>query len=121
MEYITGWATVLGLLAASALYVMNTMSPKQGERRIWTHCTIGKLTLVTSVAHLLSMPFDGFNNFAIWSAVGLIFLTMGTGLILSYIPDAGVVRYHVRSIHPALIIAIILAVSHHVLVVMEII
>ena len=121
MEYITGWATVLGLLAASALYVMNTMSPQQGDRRLWTHCTIGKLTLVATVAHLLSMPFDGFNSFAIWSAVGLIFITIATGIILNYIPDAGGVRYHARSIHPALIIAIIIAVSHHVLVVLEII
>ena len=121
MEYITGLATVLGLLAAGALYVMNTMSPQQGERRLWSHCTIGKLTLVSTVAHLLSMPFDGFNSFAIWSAVSLIFITIATGIILSYIPDAGGMRYHARSIHPALIIAIIIAVSHHLLVVLEII
>ncbi len=121
MEYITGWATVLGLLAAGALYVMNTMNPQQGERRIGVHCAIGKLTLFVMVAHLLSMPFDGFNDFAIWSAVGLIFLTIGTGLILSYIPDVGGFRYHARSIHPALLVAIIIAVAHHVLVVLEII
>jgi predicted exporter len=121
VEYITGWAVVLGLLAAGALYAMNTIYPQQGERRIWFHCTIGKLTLVATVAHLLSMPFEGFNSFAIWSAMGLIFLTLGTGLILSYIPDAGGIRYHARSIHSALIIAIIIAVAHHVLVVLEII
>lgn len=121
MEYFTGWTTVLGLVVTTALYVMNTLNPQQGERRIWTHCTIGKLTLVATVAHLLSMPFDGFYDFAIWSAVGLIFLTIGTGLILCYIPDAGGIRYHARSIHPALIIAIVIAVAHHVLVVLEII
>ena len=121
MEYISGWVTVLGLLAAGALYVMNMMNPQQGERRIWTHCTIGKLTLVATMAHLLSMPFDGFNSFAIWSAVGLIFITIATGIILNYIPESGGIRYHARSIHPVLIIAIIIAVSHHVLVVLEII
>jgi len=121
MEYITGWATALGLMAASVLYVMNTMNPQQGERRIWIHCTIGKLTLVATVAHLLSMPFDGFNGFAVWSAVGLIFLTIATGIVLSYIPNAGWIRYHSRSLHPALIIAIIIAVAHHVLVVLDII
>jgi predicted exporter len=121
MEYITGWATVLGLMAASALYLMNTVSPMQGDGRVRVHCAMGVFTLVGTVAHLLSMPFDGYDDFAIWSSVGLIFIIVGTGIILNYIPDAGGIRYHARSIHPALIFGIIIAVSHHVLVVLNII
>lgn len=121
MEYITGWATVLGLLATSALYVMNVLSPLQGERRLWVHSAIGKLTLVATVAHLLSISFDGFNDIAIWVSAGLILVTVGMGLLLYNLPDAGKIRYHARSIHPVLIIAIIIAVTHHILVVLEII
>ena len=119
MEYITGWATVLGLIATGALYVMNVLSPLQGERRLRVHCAIGKLTLVATVAHLLSISFDGFNDIAIWASVALIFLTGGTGIVLSYLPDAGGIRFHIRSIHPALIVAIIITVIHHVLVTLE--
>ncbi len=120
MEYITGWVTVLGLLATSALYVMNLLSPLQGERRLSVHCAIGKFTLAATVTHLLSVSFEGFNNIAIWVSVGLIFATIATGFVLSYLPDAGGIRYHIRSIHPALIVAIIITVIHHVLVVLEI-
>jgi len=41
-------------------------------------------------------------------------------MILSYLPGAGAFRYHARSIHPALIIAIAIAVAHHAMVVLEI-
>jgi hypothetical protein len=116
MEYITGWTTVLGLIVTSALLVMNVLSPLQSERRIWVHCAMGKLTLVATIAHLLSVSFDDFNDIAIWASVVLIFVTVGTGLILSYLPDAGKIRYLIRSIHPALILAIIITVIHHVLV-----
>ena len=119
--HITGWATVLGLVITTAFYVINTVSPLQGERRIWLHCAIGKLTLVATMVHILSIPFNGFNSFAIWSAVGLIFITIATGILLNYFPDAGGIRYHARSIHPALVITIIIALTHHVLVILEII
>ncbi len=120
MKYITGWATVLGLIATSSLLIMNMLSPLQSERRIWVHCAMGKLTLVATVAHLLSVSFDGFNDIAIWVSVVLIFVTVGTGLVLCYLPDAGKIRYLIRSIHPALILAIIIAVTHHVLATLDI-
>lgn len=92
------------------------VNPAQGELRVGAHCAVGKLTLVTLIVHLFSYPFNGFQYVAIWSAVGLIFLTIGTGVILSYLPDAGTIRFHARSLHPALIVGIAVAVIHHVLV-----
>lgn len=121
MEFITGWAIILGLAATSSLAVMNYLNPLQGERRMWAHCAIGKFTMVATVAHLLSVPFEGFDNVAIWISTGLVFVTAGTGMMLSYIHGARAIRYHARSIHPALIIAIAIAVAHHVMVVLEII
>jgi predicted exporter len=114
--YLTGWLTFIGLAYTTALYAMNMLNPAQKESRVWLHCTVGKLTLVTTLVHLISFPFDGFNYVAIWSAVGLIFITIGTGVILSYLPDAGKIRFHARSIHPALMVGIAVGVIHHVLV-----
>jgi hypothetical protein len=72
------------------------------------------------VAHLLSVPFNGFDNFAICTSTFLVFVTAGTGMILSYLPESGAIRYHAKSIHPALIIAIGIAVAHHAMVALEI-
>ncbi len=120
MEYITGWVTVLGLIATSSLVVMNMVNPLQGESRLWAHCTLGMLTLVATVIHLLSMPFEGFNDISIWATAALIFATVLTGLVIKYLPGLGNIRYHLRSIHPVLIVAIIISVIRHILVTLDI-
>ena len=120
MEFITGWGIVLGLAATSSLALMNYLNPLQGERRMRVHRAIGKFTMVATVAHLLSVPFNGFDNFAICTSTFLVFVTAGTGMILSYLPESGAIRYHAKSIHPALIIAIGIAVAHHAMVALEI-
>ncbi len=114
--YLSGWLTVLGLAFTTALFVMNHVNPPQGEGRIRIHCAVGILTLVTTLVHIYVYPFDGFKSFAIWSAVGLIFITVGTGVILSYMPDAGKIRFQARSFHPALMVGIAVAVVHHILI-----
>ena len=120
MDFITGWAIVMGLAATSSLALMNYLNPLQGEKRMRAHRAIGKFTMVATVAHFLSVPFNGFDNVAIWTSTFLVFVTAGTGMIISYIPGAGAIRFHARSIHPALIIAIAIAVAHHAMVVLEI-
>lgn len=114
--YLSGWLTVLGLVFTTALYVINHVNPQQGEGRVWLHCTVGKLTLVTTLIHIFVYPFEGFNGFAIWSAVALILITIGTGVILSYLPNSGKIRFQARSFHPALMVGIAIAVLHHILV-----
>lgn len=112
---LAGWITVLGLAYTTALYLMNIYMPSQDNGRVTIHCTVGKLTLVSMLVHIFSKPFNGFNQLAIWSAVGLVFITIGTGVILSYIPEAGNLRFHARSVHPALMVGIAVAVIHHIL------
>ena len=118
-QYFTGWLIFLGLVYTTGLYFMNVLNPVQKKSRVWLHCTVGKITLLPTIVHLISFPFDGFNYLAIWSAVGLIFITIGTGFILSYLPKSGKIRFHARSIHPALVIGIIVAVVHHVIIQLE--
>jgi len=120
LDYFTGWVTVLGLIATGSLVVMNLVNPLQGERRLWVHCAIGKLLLVTTVAHLRSIPFEGFNDIATWATALLIFATIGTGIVLSYFPGLGKVRYYIRSVHPVLIVAIGISAIRHILVTLDI-
>ncbi len=112
---LSGWLTVLGLSYTTALYLMNMLSPLQDARRATVHCTVGKLTFVSTLIHIATVPSLGFDQIAIWSAIGLVFLTVGTGVILSYLPDAGKLRFHARSIHPALMVGIAVAAIHHIL------
>lgn len=114
--FVSGWLTFIGLVYTTALYMLNMLTPTQKERRVWLHCTVGKLIVVTTLVHLFSFQFEGFKYVALWSAVGLIFITIGTGMILSYLPDAGKIRFHARSIHPVLMVGIAVAVVHHMLV-----
>ncbi len=113
--HLSGWITVLGLAYTTALYLMNMYSPLQEDNRVTVHCVIGKFTFVSMLVHIATVPSLGFDQVAIWSAVGLVFLTVGTGVILSYLPDAGNLRFHARSIHPALMVGIAVAVIHHIL------
>lgn len=112
---LSGWLAVLGLTYTTALYLMNMLNPLQKENRVTIHCTVGKLTFASMLVHIVTVPSLGFNQIAIWSAVGLVFLTVGTGVILSYLPDAGKLRFHARSIHPALMVGIAVAAIHHIL------
>ena len=121
ITYLPGWLTVLGLAFTTALIILNYVNPLQGEGRVEIHCTVGKLTLVTTLIHIYVYQFNGVQNLAIWSAVGLIFITIGTGVILSYLPDAGKIRFQARSFHPALMVGIAAAVLHHILVQLSII
>jgi len=120
MDYITGWVTALGLIITGSLVVVNMVNPLQAERRLRIHCTMGTLTLVATLAHMLSIPFEDFNDIPIWATAVLIFISILTGFVLRYIPAVGKIRYHIRSIHPVLIVAIIISVTRHVLVTLEI-
>lgn len=112
----SGWIMFIGLLYTTSLLLMNLYNPAQKESRVTIHCAIGKLTLASMLVHIAKTPFKGFNSVAIWSAVGLIFITVGTGLVLSYLPEAGKIRFHARSIHPALMVGIWIVVVHHILI-----
>ena len=120
MEYITGWVTVLGLIVTGSLVVMNMVNPFQGERRLKVHSIMGTLTLVAIIAHLLIIPFEGFNDIPIWFTAVLILVTVLTGFMLRYLPGLGMIRYYIRAVHPVIIVAIIISVIRHVLVTLDI-
>ncbi len=112
--HITGWLTILGLVATSLLFVLNHLDPQQGTRRIMIHCAVGKFTLITVGAHIWGRYTTGFTEVAIWLAVGLILITIATGLTLKYLPNTGKIRFLARSVHPVLMVGIVMAVAHHI-------
>ncbi len=117
---IFGWLSFLGILYATSLFLWNIFNPHQKEKRVNLHCTISKLTIPTIAAHLLSQQITGFNDWIIWSGLGLYMIIIASGIVLMYLPEAGKLRYHARSIHPALLVGLGISLLHHVLTILGI-
>ena len=115
MNNIFGWLSFIGILYATTLYFWNLFNPNQKMRRLNLHCNLSKLTIPTIAAHLLSQELTGFTDWIIWSGLGLYLIIMASGIVLMYLPEARNLRYHARSIHPALLVGLIVALIHHVL------
>ncbi len=114
--HIFGWLSLIGVAYASILYFWNILNPAQKENRVHLHCNISKLTLPTIAAHLLSQPISGLSEqWVIWSGLGCYLIIIASGIVLLYMPNAGMLRYHARSIHPALLIGLGISLIHHVL------
>ena len=120
--HIFGWLSLIGVAYASILYLLNIFSPAQKETRVHLHCNISKLTIPTILAHLLSQPIKGFSeHWVIYTGLGLYLIIIASGIVLLYLPDAGNIRYHARSIHPALLVGLAVSLIHHVLTALKII
>ena len=121
MNHIFGWLSFLGILYATSLLLWNMLNPYQKKRRVNIHCTISKITIPTIAAHLLSQEITGFNDWIIWSGLGMYLIIIASGIVLMYLPEAGKLRYHARSIHPALMVGLVVSLIHHILTMLGII
>ena len=115
MNNIYGWLSLLGILYATSLLIQNMLNPHQKTKRVNLHCTISKLTIPTIAAHLLSQKITGINDWITWSGLGIYLIIIASGIVLMYLPDAGKLRYHARSIHPALMVGLAVSLTHHIL------
>jgi hypothetical protein len=113
---IFGWLSLLAIAYAAILYLLNILNPNQEENRIHLHCNISKLTIPTIITHLLSQPKHKLSEqWVIWTGFGLYLIIIASGIVLLYLPDAGSLRYHARSIHSALFVGLAVSLIHHVL------
>ncbi len=110
---LSGWLTLIGVIDGILFYIWNLFNPAQSERRVKIHGYIGLASLVPLLIHLLSLPDIAFSNWLIWAGVGFFFIILGTGVILLYLPNAGGLRYHARSFHPALLVGLLLIILYH--------
>lgn len=47
--------------------------------------------------------------------MGLLLLTAGSGVLLRLVPDAGELKYHAATFHPAIVVALLLALLAHLI------
>ena len=111
---LLGGVTLMLVLASASLYVLNRIAPKQTGARVRAHCIIGILSLATALAYfsqswMAELRFNGIVSFS------LLLLTVGSGIVLRFLKEAHEVRYHAASLHPAIVLALLLALAVHLM------
>ncbi len=116
IKYLFGWLSLIGISITSLFYLWNVFNPSQTEKRVKLHCYIGLISLVPTAIHVFSQYSIMFSNDVLtWFGTGFYMIMVSAGVILLYIPEAGKLRYHARSTHPALFVGVAIAVIHHLL------
>jgi hypothetical protein len=110
---VLGWFTAAAVLASASLHVLNRVAPLQSEARIRAHCIVGVASVTLALIEVAGSWGElGFSGNA---TLGLLFVTASSGMILRFLPRAGVVRYHAASLHPAIVVALLLALLAHIM------
>lgn len=107
-----GWLTVVAVLASASLFVLNRLAPRQTISRVKTHCLIGFTALALTVVYF-AQTLTGELSFSSGASLGLLLVTVGSGMVLRFLKEAGEVRYHAASLHPAIVLALLLALLAH--------
>jgi hypothetical protein len=122
VSHFFGWLSLLGVIYATLLYFWNVLNPNQRETRINLHCNISKFTILTIGSHLLFQSLEGLRNqWVIWLGLVIYLIIMISGFVLMYVPGAGNLRYHARTVHSALLVGLGATLIQHVLTVLEIV
>jgi hypothetical protein len=110
-----GWLGLAAVLASSTLYAVNRLAPGLSEGYMRTHCYVGFASVVFTALHAvyywesLAGDWNGLTN------LGLVLVIAGSGMLLRYVPDAGVYRFHSATLHPALVLALLVSMLFHAL------
>jgi hypothetical protein len=105
---LLGWLTVISVLAPASLYVLNRLAPSQTDHRVKAHCLLGFVSLVVSLAYF-AQTWTGVISLSNGLSLGLLLVTVSLGMVLRFLNEAGVVRYHAASFHSAMALALLLA------------
>ncbi|MFC1802512.1 hypothetical protein ACFL0D_00935 [Thermoproteota archaeon] len=114
-----GWIGLIGVALGVIFYTWNKVSPSQDGKRVKIHCYISLVSFFSTLGHLFSTSLDGWSiEWVIWSGFGPFMIVIASGIILLYLPDTRGLRYHARSVHPALVVVVAIILLNHVLVVL---
>lgn len=102
------------MLATASLSVLNRVAPRQTGSRIKAHCSLGLASLVLAAAYY-AVDLGGSASLSSGAFIGLLLLTAGSGVLLRFVLDAGELRYHAATFHPAIVVALLLALLAHLM------
>jgi len=105
---LLGWLTLTAVLASASLYVLNRLAPRQTTSRVKAHCLMGFAALALAIVYF-AQTMTGELSFSSGASLGLLLVTVASGMVLRFLKAAGEVRYHAASLHPAIVLALLLA------------
>ncbi len=111
----SGLLALAAVLASSSLYAVNRLAPPLSRRFMRLHCLTGFASLAFTLLHAaydldsLAGDWSGLTN------LGLVLVIVGSGMLLRYVPDAGSFRFHSATIHPALVLALLVSILFHIM------
>jgi len=112
---VSGWLGLAAVLASSTLYAVNRLAPGLSEGYMRFHCYAGLASLAFTALHAmynwesLAGDWNGLTN------LGLVLVIAGSGMLLRHVPDAGTYRFHSATLHPALVLALLVSLFFHVI------
>ena len=113
---LTGAGGLILVFASSFMTVQNYYNPTQDRQRIRIHCYVGFSALILSIIHAFSVGSLNFSSDSTgYFTLGLIFIVDAMGIVMRFLPEAGEIRFHSRSYHPALVLGAVITAVWHIL------
>jgi hypothetical protein len=117
LVFLLGMLSLIGVVFTSLLFFWNQLKPLQSEKRIKLHCNVGLVSLLPTIVHSYlshqSISSSG-NESMIQFGLLLYLIVIASGMILSYFPRSGKIRYYARSFHPALVFGLAIILLSHI-------
>jgi len=110
-----GWLAFVSVLASSTLYAVNRLAPGLSEGYMRFHCYAGFTSVAFSVLHALYNLESLAGDWSGMTNLGLVLVIAGSGMLLRHAPDAGSYRFHSATVHPALVLALLVSILFHAL------
>jgi hypothetical protein len=113
LTVLTGIGGLVSILVSSLLVLQNYFHPSQDTRRIKIHCYIGLTAFLLALIHALTANRYSPNISGMIS-LGLLFIGNTMGVVMRFLPEAGGIRFHARSYHPAVVLGLVITGAIHV-------
>lgn len=113
---LTGVGGLILVLISSSIVIQNYFNPTQDKQRIRFHCYLGFSALTLSIIHTFSQGSLNFSSDSTgYFTLALIFIVDAMGVVMRFLPEAGEIRFHSRSYHPALVLGLVITAVWHII------
>ena len=112
---VYGWLGLAAVLASSTLYAVNRLALGLSMRYMRFHCYAGFASVVFTALHTVYNWESLAGDWNGLTSLGLVLVIAGSGMLLRHVPDAGTYRFHSATLHPALVLALLVSLFFHVI------
>ena len=111
---VSGALGLAAVLVSASLFAVNRAAPGLSPGFMKIHCLSGLAAVLFALIHAWFTLPAAWN----WSELmnlGLVLVIAGSGMLLRHVPEAGALRHQSASLHPALVLALLVSLVFHIL------